>query len=142
MFSKKPGASPRSAAGNNPVSGSTFSVLGPDTAIRGDIAASADLHIDGRVEGDIACAALVQGETSEIIGAVSADSARLAGRVRGSIAARELVILRSARIEGDVHYDALTIEQGAQVDGRFAPRPAANVAVEFAGSEPHLILAS
>ena len=29
---------------------------------------------------------------------------------------------KSARIQGDVHYDSLTIEQGAQVDGRFAPR--------------------
>ena len=30
-------------------------------------------------------------------------------------------MLKTARIHGDVHYDALTIEQGAQVDGRFAP---------------------
>ncbi len=50
-----------------------------------------------------------------------AESARMAGKVTGSIRARELVILKTARIEGDVHYDALTIEQGAQVDGRFAP---------------------
>jgi cytoskeletal protein CcmA (bactofilin family) len=103
----------------------TFSILGADTAIRGDISASADLHIDGRVEGDVACASLVQGESSEITGAVTAEHARLAGKVRGTIDARELVILKSARIEGDVHYDALTIEQGAQVDGRFAPRGAA-----------------
>lgn len=102
-------------------SGSTFSVIGADVTIRGDIAATADLHIDGTIEGDIKCAALVQGEKSTIAGAVVAESARLAGKVTGSIAARELVILRTARIEGDVHYDALTIEQGAEVDGRFAP---------------------
>lgn len=101
--------------------GATFSVIGADVTITGDIAASADLHIDGTVKGDIRCAALVQGEGSAIHGAVSAESARLAGKVTGSITARELVILKSARIEGDVHYDALTIEQGAQVDGRFAP---------------------
>ena len=41
--------------------------------------------------------------------------------VEARITARELVILKTARIEGDVHYDALTIEQGAEVDGRFAP---------------------
>jgi len=124
-------------------SGSTFSVLGADTAIKGDISASADLHIDGRVEGDIACAALVQGEASEIVGGISAESARLAGTVRGSIAARELVILRTARITGDVTYDALTIEQGAQVDGRLTPR-GAQVASARAGEngESHLILAS
>jgi hypothetical protein len=77
------------------MAGSTFSVLGADTAIKGDISASADLHIDGKVEGDIACAALVQGESSEIVGAVTPPkAARLAGTVRGSITARELVILK------------------------------------------------
>ena len=100
---------------------STFSVLGSDLTISGNINASADLHIDGNVEGDIACTSLVQGETSTITGGVQAESARLSGRVKGSITARELVILKSARIEGDVHYEALTIEQGAAVDGRFAP---------------------
>lgn len=102
-------------------SNSTFSVFGSDVVVKGDISASADLHVDGRVEGDITCASLVQGEGSEIAGGVTAESARLAGRVTGSITARELVILKSAMIEGDVYYDALTIEQGAQVDGRFAP---------------------
>ncbi len=102
-------------------SGSTFSVIGADVTIRGDVSATADLHIDGTIDGDIKCASLVQGETSSISGAVIAESARLAGKVTGSIAVRELVILRTARIEGDVHYDALTIEQGAEVDGRFAP---------------------
>jgi cytoskeletal protein CcmA (bactofilin family) len=103
-------------------SSSTFSVIGTDISIRGNIEASADLHIDGCVEGDIACSALVQGDGSTITGAVTAETARLAGTVVGSISARELVILKSARIDGDVHYDALTIEQGAQVEGRFAPR--------------------
>ena len=44
------------------------------------------------------------------------------GTVKGTINVRDLVVLKSARIQGDVHYDSLTIEQGAQVDGRFAPR--------------------
>ena len=102
-------------------SGATFSVIGADVTITGNVAATADLHIDGTVDGDITCASLVQGEASAISGAVVAESARMAGKVTGSIRARELVILKTARIEGDVHYDALTIEQGAQVDGRFAP---------------------
>ena len=106
------------AARNN--NGSTFSVIGPDVSIKGDVTATADLHVDGTIEGDIACSSLVQGETSRIIGGVEAETARLAGQVSGSIKARELVILRSARIDGDVQYDALTIEQGAQVEGRFA----------------------
>ena len=104
-----------------PASNSTFSVIGSDVVIKGDVSASADLHVDGTIEGDIKCASLVQGEASGISGSVVAETARLSGKVNGSITARELTILKSARIEGDVHYDALTIEQGAQVEGRFAP---------------------
>nr|WP_073973178.1 polymer-forming cytoskeletal protein [Erythrobacter donghaensis] len=115
-------------------SGSTFSVIGADVTITGNISATADLHIDGRIDGDITCASLVQGEKSAIGGAVVADSARLAGKVTGSITAKELVILKTARIEGDVHYDALTIEQGAEVDGRFAPN--ARQAVKAVPSAP------
>ncbi len=100
---------------------STFSVIGSDVTIKGDVSASVDLHIDGKIEGDIKCASLVQGEGSVIQGGVTSDTARMSGKVVGSITAKELVILKSAQIQGDVHYDALTIEQGAQVDGRFAP---------------------
>lgn len=116
------------------MSAGTFSVFGADVTIKGDVSASADLHIDGRVEGDIACASLVQGQSSEVVGAIRAETARLAGTVRGSITASELVILKTAHIEGDVHYDALTIEQGAQVDGRFQHR--VHSAAAAAASEP------
>lgn len=101
--------------------GSTFSVIGRDVTIRGDIEATVDLHVDGTVIGDIRCASLVQGESSRIEGEIIAESARLSGAVAGRIEARSLVVLKSARIEGDVSYETLTIEQGANVDGRFAP---------------------
>lgn len=124
----------------------TFSVFGSDIRITGDVQASAELHVEGRIEGDVACTAVVQGETSEIVGAITAESARIAGTVRGTITVRELVILKSARIVGDVHYDALTIEQGAQVEGRFAPRTASSAsAASLPGDddgEPRLTLAS
>jgi cytoskeletal protein CcmA (bactofilin family) len=110
---------------------STFTVLGPDIAIDGDLSATADLHLDGRVDGDIKCAALVQGETGEIIGMVVAESAQVAGKIKGSITADTLVILKTGRIEGDVTYGTLSIEEGAQVDGNFSNRAA----------EPRLMLA-
>jgi cytoskeletal protein CcmA (bactofilin family) len=130
MFSKKPDSTPR-PSGNGNVAAPAFSVLGPDIAIDGDLTATADLHLDGRINGDITCAALVQGEASEVTGMVVAESARIAGRIKGSIAAGVLVIQKSARIEGDVTYGALTIEEGAQVDGKFTHRT----------TEPKLMLA-
>ena len=124
MFSKKPEQPLRGSQVSKPMASnnSTFSVIGSDVTIKGDISASTELHVDGRIEGDIACASLVQGPDSVIEGAITAESARMSGTVTGSITARELVILKSAHIHGDVHYNALTIEQGAQVEGKFAPQ--------------------
>ena len=154
MFSKKsaepqsstsipsnPGRNAPMASKNN----STFSVLGSDLSIKGDIKASADLHIDGDVDGDISCTSLVQGESSTVTGAVEAETARLAGTVEGSITARELVILKTAKITGDVFYDALTIEQGAQVEGRFAhrdPKRNAKPSAPESDAKPELQLAN
>lgn len=124
MFSRKQEPASRPGLAVKPMAGnaSTFSVIGADVTITGNISASTELHVDGRIDGDIACASLVQGESSVIAGAIEAESARLAGTVKGSITARALVILRSARIEGDVHYEALSIEEGAAVEGHFAHR--------------------
>ena len=103
MFSKKPEERSPAGAPRTMASGSTFSVFGTDVVVKGDVTASADLHVDGTVVGDITCASLVQGEGSTVEGSIKAETARLAGTVKGTITARELVILKSAKIEGEVH---------------------------------------
>ncbi|HCW62482.1 MULTISPECIES: bactofilin family protein [Sphingobium] len=123
MFSKS-SKSPRPALPTSATGGKSipFSLIGGDVTITGDLSASVDLHVDGVVEGDIRCAALVQGPDSRIIGHVTAQSARLAGLVDGSIAADELVVESSARITGDVVYERITIEPGSRIEGRFSPK--------------------
>ena len=110
----------------------TFSVFGADVVVTGNVTASVDLHIDGRIDGDLSCANLVQGQDSTIKGAITAETAKLSGTVEGSITARDLTILASARITGDVTYENLTIEQGSQVDGRFTHRRAGSPALAAA----------
>src|SRR3546814_6916351 len=61
-----------------------FSVLGPEVTVTGDIEADSDLHIDGTVAGDLACASLIQTERGRITGAVRARSARIAGTIERS----------------------------------------------------------
>ncbi len=141
MFSK---SKQTPAQGSSPVSqparasggahNSSFSVLAGDVVIHGNITAQVDLHLDGRVEGDVTCATLVQGQGSVIRGAVVAESARLSGTVEGSISVKELVVLASARITGDVSYEKLTIEPGGQVDGRLSHKGHAAPIVELVAS--------
>lgn len=125
-----PGSSAALQSAKGAAVNSGFSVLAGDVVIRGDIRAAVDLHVDGRVEGDVSCATLVQGPASVIQGAVTAETARLSGTVEGAITVRALFVLASARISGDVHYETLTIEQGGQVDGRLCHRAAGAIAAE------------
>lgn len=114
----------------------TGSVIGPDIVITGNVAASADLQIDGRVDGDVLCGTLVQGADSRITGALKAESARLGGSVEGSVAVRQLTIERSARITGDVDYESIAIETGASIDGRLKHVPADTGARAFERAAP------
>jgi cytoskeletal protein CcmA (bactofilin family) len=129
MFSKsKPQAEPhipQAPRSREPMrSGHTFSMIASDVEIVGNLSARVDLHIDGKVQGDVTCGSLVQGESSVISGKVVAQSARLSGKVDGSIEAADLIIEASARISGDVTYENLTIAPGGQVDGKFKHRAA------------------
>ena len=110
-------------------SGHTFSVIASDVEIVGNLSARVDLHIDGKVQGDVTCGNLVQGEGSIISGKVTAESAKLSGHVEGSIEANDLVIESSARVKGDVIYSNLTIAPGGQIEGKFSHKSAAKPSI-------------
>ncbi len=120
MFSKSSRAQSSASSVATGAKHTPFSLLGSDVTIRGDIEARVDLHIDGRVEGDIACASLVQGAESRIKGHVTAKSARIAGTIEGSITTDELIVEGSARILGDVTYQTISVAAGGQVDGKLS----------------------
>lgn len=114
-----------------------FSVIGPDVIITGNVKATSDLHIDGRIDGDVNCGSMVQGSESRITGNVRAESARLAGVIEGTVSVKQLTVERAARITGDVEYENIAIENGAAIDGRLKHiSPDARAASPAAGSAP------
>ena len=96
----------------------TLSFLGAEVTITGNIGGQGNLHIDGRVDGDVSCASLIIGNSGQVNGNITADDAKIAGTVTGTVAAKVLTIEASARITGDLSYDSVSVETGAQVDGR------------------------
>ncbi len=114
-----PSAPQRRAEPVRSSSSHTFSMIADDVEITGNLVARVDLHIDGNIHGDVTCGTLVQGHTSVITGKVTAQSAKLSGKVDGSIEVGDLIIESSARITGDVVYENLTIAPGSQVEGKF-----------------------
>ena len=56
-------------------SGGTFSYIGGEMSVTGDIATESELHLDGKVTGDIACGSLTQGSSGEVRGNIKAAEA-------------------------------------------------------------------
>jgi cytoskeletal protein CcmA (bactofilin family) len=102
--------------------GEAFSYIGSEVTVTGDIATGSELHLDGKVIGDVSCGSLTQGESGEVRGNIRAGEARLAGLVDGAVEAGILTLEASARVTGDVLYESLSVAAGAEVEGRFKRR--------------------
>jgi cytoskeletal protein CcmA (bactofilin family) len=96
-----------------------LNIIGPGTAVQGDLVSEGDIRIDGNITGNIqARSRLVIGESAVITGHVHARHATISGSVKGNIAVQETLLLKpGARIDGDISADKLVIESGAQFNG-------------------------
>lgn len=123
MFSKK---SPRAKASSRPAKSGApgLSFVGPEVVISGDVATSAQLHVDGRIDGGVRCGHLCQGADGLIAGDIVADEARIAGKVNGTVSARNVVVESTGCVSGDIAYETISIAAGARIDGRLARREA------------------
>ena len=85
-------ASKQPAAGAKPRTGAPgLSFIGSEVVISGDLATDAQLHVDGRIDGNVRCASLCQGPKGIIAGNIFAEEARLAGTVEGTVSAGTIV---------------------------------------------------
>ena len=103
------------------------SLLALGSQIHGDFVFSDGLRIDGEVLGnvrasDAGSSLLVISECAHVVGEVRADHVIINGRVEGPVTAMQLLELQpKARIEGNVHYRALEMHQGATIAGQLRP---------------------
>ncbi len=95
-----------------------MSVIGADITITGNIEASVELHIEGRVNGEVRCATLILGESSSVNGKIFADRVRVSGAVDGAIETKDLAVEATARVTGDITYDRLRVANGGVVEGQ------------------------
>jgi cytoskeletal protein CcmA (bactofilin family) len=94
------------------------SLIGSDLAFEGKLSGSGEVHLDGRIVGDVRVDRLIIGETGAVEGAVEAETVDVRGQVIGSIHAAEVRIAASAHVEADITHQQLSMETGAFFQGR------------------------
>jgi cytoskeletal protein CcmA (bactofilin family) len=88
--------------------------------IKGEISGSEDLFVDGQLEGSITCenSTVTLGPNSTVKADVTAREVIVRGRVEGKLTGTERIqVWRSARVQGDLKADRISIEEGAELHG-------------------------
>ena len=100
------------------------SVITEGLHVTGNLASGGELLVDGSVTGDIHVRGLTIGASGKVEGKIVAEEITVSGAVDGQISAKTVTIGRTARVTGDVLHDVLSIESGAEFQGRCQRRPA------------------
>lgn len=96
----------------------TASLLSSDLTFEGNISGAGDLHIDGAVRGDVRVGRLTVGETGNVEGSVLADYVEVRGRVVGAVGGKQVKLMGTAYVDGDITHEQLSIDVGAYFQGR------------------------
>jgi cytoskeletal protein CcmA (bactofilin family) len=100
----------------------SISTIGEDLTITGNVTSTGELHLDGRIHGDVHCVALVLGETAQLEGSVVvAEDVMIRGRLIGSVRALRVMLQSQAHVEGNLFHKSLSIEQGTHFEGESRP---------------------
>jgi cytoskeletal protein CcmA (bactofilin family) len=112
----------RRAATNSRSSGRLVMNLGTSIVIKGDLSASEDLTLYGKMEGSVTLHGghtLTIGRHADIRAAIDAKAVVIQGAVTGNVTAREKVeIHTTGSVAGDVSSPRLAIADGASIRGK------------------------
>ncbi len=94
---------------------------GVSIVVKGQITASEDFVVTGRVEGNIRLDAgvLTLAQGSQVVGEISAPIVVVNGQIEGNVTVTERLDVRAtAVIRGNLHSPVLVLADGAHVTGR------------------------
>ena len=95
-----------------------LSTVSSDLQFEGVISGAGDLQVDGSIKGDVRVGRLIVGETGAIEGNVSADYLEIRGRIVGGVTGKQVKLVSTAYVDGDITAEQLSIDIGAYFQGR------------------------
>ena len=111
----------KSGSAAPPLSGRASACISQGIKIKGELTGSEDLFIDGIVDGKIQLAnsVLTVGPNATVKAEITSRELVLRGRTEGRLTAAERIqIWNTARVQGDMKAERVSIEEGAEVRGK------------------------
>ncbi|HEX9514237.1 MAG TPA: polymer-forming cytoskeletal protein [Puia sp.] len=115
--------------------GTSTSLIGAGTSMKGDITSNGDLRIDGTLVGNIHCSAkVVIGANGVVQGDINGQQADIMGKVTGTITVKDLLQLKGgSHLSGNIKATKLQIEPTANFNGECHMTGAVNTSAAAAG---------
>jgi cytoskeletal protein CcmA (bactofilin family) len=93
------------------------SFIDASLTIMGDLYSEGDVQLDGRICGNVSCAQLIVGRDAAVTGAITASQAVIRGTITGTIRSPVVILQDTARVESEITYSVLAIDEGATFQG-------------------------
>src|SRR3990172_10038548 len=114
------GAGSGSSSSTGSSAGGLSAFIDQGSEFEGKLSFRDTVRIDGRFRGEIASEnTLIVGESGEIYATIRSNTVVVSGFVEGDIiAARKVVLHKTARVHGNLETPSLVVEEGAALDGQ------------------------
>ena len=94
-------------------------VIGKNIKLTGSIDSPDAVILHGQVTGDIFCKTLEIGTDGKLVGNVTAETVIVGGSLKGDVKTIRLKLESSAFVNGEMSYQIIEVEEGAQLEGSF-----------------------
>lgn len=96
---------------------SCLSTISSGLVVVGDVSCATEIHVEGKILGDVHCSRLLIGRGGRVEGRVFAQHVEVRGEIAGGASARCVFVASTGRVDGHLLVEKLSIEPGGRLDG-------------------------
>ena len=114
------GASPNprnTYSSNYKIDPSAHSVVDKFLTMKGDLESEGDIHVKGKVFGNIRCKLLIIEVDALVEGGVDAEEVIVRGNTKGTIQADRVKLEKTAHVDSEICHHTFSAEEGARIKG-------------------------
>lgn len=98
--------------------------IGTGVEFKGDMVVPGCASVDGRFEGTLKAKSLIVGQTGNVSGQISVETAEVRGSVGDNLTVQSKLVVRSTgSISGSVSYSKIMVEEGGELAGKIEKIP-------------------
>jgi cytoskeletal protein CcmA (bactofilin family) len=98
--------------------------IGTGVEFKGDMVVPGCASVDGKFEGTLKAKSLIVGQTGNVSGQISVETAEVRGTVGDNLTVQSKLVVRSTgSISGSVSYSKIMVEEGGELAGKIEKIP-------------------